>query len=112
MKQEYETTVPADDASVSELALPTSHLPGGNATIQRIVAEQETNADCEYNVLNGGSYVLSANQAISSSDTLEEATPDQNKHYSGLTKLEVEVTSAGSADNLHVSVEVDVTPNS
>jgi hypothetical protein len=109
MKHDYNTTASADTIQTSHIGFIQVHKYGGHVEVVEIVAEQESNADAEWNVLVDGSNVFSSTQSVTSGDVSETFTPDQNRIASGASMaVELDVTgSAGAADDLRVDVLVD-----
>jgi hypothetical protein len=109
MKHDYNTTASADTIQTNHIGFVQVHKYGGHVEVVEIVAEQENNADAEWNVLVDGSNVFAASQSVASADAPETFTPDQNRIASGASMaVELDVTaSAGAADNLLVDVLVD-----
>lgn len=107
----YEQTLDASSAG-DHIGFVGEHLPGGNAEVKRVIFEQESNADVSFNVDVDGNALFAGALSPSSADTPETAVPDNgNENITGDTpRLETRVTSAGSADDLNVTVVVEVKP--
>jgi hypothetical protein len=109
MKNDYNTTSSAGTVQTNHIGFIQVHKFGGHVEVVEIVAEQENNADAEWNVLVDGSNVFAASQSVASADAPETFTPDQNRIASGASMaVELDVTaSSGTAGNLHVGVGVE-----
>lgn len=109
MKHDYNDEVAADTIATTNIGFVQAHEFGGSSFIDKVVVEQTTNADAEWNILADGSSIFASTQSVAASDAPETFVPDQNRNIAGPSaQLEMDVTaSAAAADTLNVGVLID-----
>lgn len=109
MKHDYNGTASADTIQTNFIGFVQSHEFGGSGFVEKVVVEQTTNSDAEWNVQLDGSNIFSSTQSVTVSDAPETFSPDQNRHVAGPSaRLQLDVTaSAGAADTLRLGVLID-----
>lgn len=109
MKHDYNGSAAADSIATTTIGFAQAQEFGGSGFIDRVVVQQESDSDAEWNVLVDGSNIFASTQSVASSDTSEEFIPDQNRNYTGaVVDIDVDVTaSSTTSGNLIVGVLTD-----
>lgn len=91
-----------------------AHKYKGKVFVEEVVAEMEGDKPISFNVTLDGNNLFSAAQTVTTTDTPQSFTPDQNRYASGdTTQLKVNnTTQATGSGTLNVGVGVrPITPN-
>lgn len=108
MIQDYNATRTVTDRGSSHVGFIQAHQYDGHVFVERVVAEAVSDKPISFNVSLDGNDLFSAAQTVTTTDTPQTFSPDQNRYSSSDTaELRVQnTTQATGSGTLNVGVAV------